>query len=228
MSDMDLTPEQSSLIETIMGMSGDDLTLANRILSRGTDPLSIQLLAFGYGNDHIRKAHGEGPGGLAEGWERDDWLHLASLSLDEAKNTKPDLAQRIYHLVRAADHYETRCRPRDRREPEVAARIEEKRAEIEGLHYRLVHRDGWSTNTSHVETRGTRTGGIRCYNSDLGFASAFWQGCGVAAVEDEEGLLFIGARSPNNLLDVGIPVDKEITPSFGIIFPKEGVERVWA
>jgi len=192
-----LSNEQASLMEFAAKIEDkDEQVLANRAISRGADPFAIQFLATGQVDDHIRLAHVQGPGSLT-GSQRDDWLFLARLSADEHASAGESIRDRLLTLKSAVDCY-TSLPVKERQ-----MAIDDMELEIKNLPFDVE------------EVRGVET---QVYTSDLGFASAYWNGLEHAAVRQTDGLLFVGSKgTPLDVL--GIAVDKVLSPQFGIIFP---------
>ena len=198
----DVSNEQANALVEILGFSVEDAILANRAISRGADPFAIQYLAYGEVQAHIRHAHQNGPGQL-EGEDQDDWLFLASLSVDE--HGEPlSLREKILGLNDAVNMYLEMGSPdTDSLILQRARRIETVREKITNLPY-------------ESEDLGGRF--IRVYTADLGFAAAYWSGAEFAAVRQPDGLTFVGSKR-DTLDELGITVDKKLTDQFGIIFP---------
>lgn len=197
-----LSNEQANLITDVANLSGDDAILANRAISRGADPFAIQYLAHGAVQPHIREAHFRGPGAL-EGEKRDDWLFLASLSVDE--HGEPlSLREKLTHLVSAVNTYIEMGHPTtDSLKLQRGRAIERVKQQILDLPF-------------EVENVGGRE--MRVYTADLGFAAAYWSGEDFAAVRQPDGITFVGSQE-HSLADLGIDVNKVLSPTFGIIFP---------
>lgn len=198
----DLNNEAANVINEVVDFTLDDAILANRAISRGADPFAIQYLADGEVQPHIRSAHFQGPGSL-EGDHQEDWLFLASLSVDE--HGEPlSLREKILGLVEAVNIYREMGRPTtDSLILQRARRIDTMREKIKSLPY------------EREELRGRD---LRVYTADLGFAAAYWSGEVCAAVRQPDGLTFVGSKGPT-LEELGIQVDKQLSEQFGIIFP---------
>jgi hypothetical protein len=197
----DLSNDAARAASVALELTGDDAMLACRIIAQGADPASIQYAAGGTVDDHIALAHRQGPGSLT-GQEREDWLYLASLSIDESHGST--LRERLAGLADASFRYQS-ATPEER-----AAGAEAKRAEIASLPYR-------------VATVGGRE--MRVYSSDLGFAAAYWDGEPCAAVEgDYNGERYAAVGSNGTpLADLGVTVDKPLSPCFGILEKPESL-----
>ena len=200
-----LNNEQANCITAVTKLNLEDSILANRVIDRGADPFAIQYLASGKVQPHIKSAHFEGPGSL-EGTEQDDWLFLASLSVDE--HGKPlSLRNKIVGLVRAVKDYQEMGGHRlmtDSLHLQRARRIEGVREKIKSLPFEMEDISGRQ---------------VRVYTADLGFAAAYWSGEECAAVRQPDGLTFVGTKSHTSLEALGITVDKPLSEQFGIIFP---------
>jgi len=192
-----LSNEKANLIEQILNLSEDDSVLANRAISRGADPFAIQYLSTGEVAEHVRSAHYQGPGHL-EGEEREDWLLLASLSVDE--HGEPlSLSDKLNQLVGASTLYSGGLSVEAR-----ASRIAAMRAKI-------------SQYPFEVKEVGGRE--MRNYKgADLGFAAAYWDGEDCASVTQPDGITFVGCKSHTTLEELGVTVQKVLSPQFGIIF----------
>lgn len=181
----------------------EEAILANRMIVQGADPYSIEI----YNEDvteGVRSAHFSGPGKLT-GKDKRRWLILAYLSEDEAANTGLDVVQRVrrfFDFAKQARHVLQGQGEIDGKDGDQLAR--EMENDILSLPY--VTRE-----------IGTRT--MRLYESDRGFAAAYWDGEEFAAVRDADGLIFVGSQGAS-LADCGILVDKPLGAHFGIVFPK--------
>ncbi len=192
-----LTLEQMYLIEQVVILKPDDQVFMNRLISRGSDPFSIQYAARGEVSDAVRTAHFNGPS-LLEGEDRKDWLFLASLSVDE-HGEQLTLIEKVKQMVAAVTNY---CNSTEANKTEAINKVQRK---IEELDYQLV-RIGRCC--------------MRLYTADLGFTSAYWDGKDCAAVRQHDGLTFVGTKPSTSLEDLGIQVDKKLSDQFGIILPK--------
>ena len=190
--------EAANLASVALELQGDDAILANRLIVQGSDPLSIQLAATGEVSESVRAAHFQGPGSL-KGDDKTEWLALASVSLDESQKTSLSVGEKVKQFLRAVQWFKGASDGEKRR----AAHTEEKK--IKALPYRTA-------KGCHLKVE------TRIYESDRGFAAAYWSGCEHAAVKSDDGLLFVGSQD-RPLSEIGIEVDKELSPQFGIIFP---------
>lgn len=192
-----LNNDAAQLATAALDLSGDDALLANRLVSRGSDPGSLQLVVEGKISEPIMRAHRQGPGCLNED-EKWEWLELAAKSLDENADAGLSVGAKVKQFMEAADWLK-RATPQEKRQA-----AEEQLKTILALPYE----DG--------EVRGVR---MRIYESDAGFASAYWSGEEFAAVKEGD-LTFVGSKG-KALADVGVKVDKQLSPTFGIIFPEK-------
>ncbi|MDD4332497.1 MAG: hypothetical protein PHT51_00060 [Patescibacteria group bacterium] len=189
--------ETANLISAALELKGDEALFANRVISRGSDPASFELALKGEISKPTMRAHRSGPGSLTDE-ERDPWLVLAHASIDEhsAADLPPTAKFKQFHealkwLESASD--------------------EEKKAAAEEEFQKIIN-----LPFEEGEIRGVK---MRIYNSDRGFASAYWSGEGYAAVK-EGNLTFVGSKE-KTLQEIGVKVDKELSPTFGIIFEKK-------
>src|SRR3989338_3368785 len=74
--------DTANLATAALQLSGDEALFANRVVSRGSDPASLELALTGSISEPVMRAHRRGPGSLNDD-ERAQWLMLASASLDE-------------------------------------------------------------------------------------------------------------------------------------------------
>jgi hypothetical protein len=176
----------------------DDAILANRLVVQGSDPLSLEILD-GEVNEGTRLAHRVGPGVL-KGKDKEWWLALAHISTDEATNAGVGVATRVRQFFDAFGHiYNLKNNPAQRQQ--AAHFMEDK---IRNLPFTM-------------EIVGGRE--MRVYNTDLGFAAAYWGGEDFAAVRSNQGYLMVGSRV-ESLKTFDIMVDKELSPTFGLVFGK--------
>jgi len=185
-------------------LTGDDAMLANRIIAQGSDPASIEYLADGEVSAPIALAHRQGPGSLT-GEDRERWLALAALSHDESREST--LSQRVLDLAGAVMTWQ-RATPENK-----AVLAEGFRNKIAALPF-------------DVRTVGGRQ--MRVYDADLGFAAAYWDGHSCAAQRGVyNGAPYVAVGSNGTpLADLGITVDKPLTPCFGIIEQPEAVAAI--
>lgn len=179
-------------------LEGDDAMLANRVLAQGADPASIEYLVRGEVSPHVALAHRQGPGSL-KGEERRSWLELAALSADESKESL--LIDRVTGFAHAHA---------------ILTGGDDTRAQLERGADRL------EATIKHLKHRMLPVGGrsLRVYTTDLGFASAYWQGERAAAVlgsHNGEPYVAVGCVPETTLGELGIEVDKPLGPQFGII-----------
>ena len=200
-----LCNEAARLASVALGLEGEDAMLANRLISQGADPASIEYLATGKVSPHIALAHVQGPGSLV-GEEREDWLFLAALSADESKGST--LRDRVLGFGAAVIGLGMDAERR-------AAKVAKKEAEIASLPFKVASVGGRE---------------MRVYTADLGFAAAYWEGEPCAAVLGEfngEPYLAVGSNG-TPLADLGVTVGKPLAPCFGIIEDPEVVATVAA
>ncbi|MBI5369977.1 hypothetical protein HZA85_02205 [Candidatus Uhrbacteria bacterium] len=191
-----ISNESANLASVALGLKGDEALFANRIVSRGSDPASLELARFGSISEPVMRAHQLGPGSLKED-EREHWLVLSSVSMDEnaAADLPPTAKFKQFHD--ALKWLETAT------DTEKRAAADKEKGAILALPFEQNEVGGVS---------------MRVYESDRGFASAYWSGQEVAAVREGD-LTFVGSQS-RPLAELGITVDKQLSPTFGIIFPK--------
>lgn len=198
-----LSNDAARVATVALGLTGHDAMLACRIIAQGADPASIEYLVTGQVSDAIALAHRNGPGSLT-GKDRQHWLNLAGLSADESQDST--LRDRFWMLANAVRIYK-----------------ENPQAVIVG---------GAVTEAKILSLPFTRQniGGceMRLYRADLGFAAAYWQGEPCAAVlSSYNGKPYIAVGSNGmTLADLGITVNKTLSPHFGIIEDAETVVRV--
>jgi len=179
-----------------LGLEGHDAMLANRVLAQGSDPASLEYLTTGAVSPHVDLAHRNGPGAL-DGEERQLWLVLAAVSADESKSST--LVERVRQMGEAVHtllHEDTAV---------LAQMAVDKREEIECEPFRIA------------EVGGRK---MRLYESDLGFAAAYWSGEPCAAVlgTDHAGRSYVAVGSNGTPLEeLGVGVEKPLAPCFGII-----------
>lgn len=190
--------------------------LANRTLNQGADPAWLQMVApeavaviatsFGLSseqvNNAIELAHKAGPAAFAiDSPEEMLWLLLAKYSIDEADKLEGP------HKVVAAS----------------ARKMVELEQYASGQHDFLADAQAYRTKIlseviSHeIASLGS---GVPLYTSDLGFYAAYRTGNHVAAVRATDGLVFYGTDGSVTLEEAGITVDKPLSKTFGIVFPK--------
>lgn len=190
-----LSNDVAMVLSETLKLSPDDAILANRILCQGSDPFSIQMVYQGSVEPSVRQAHMEGPGKLkgADKWE---WLKLAALSADDSKAQEFTLTERIrqFAWTQWALEFDPSSKLRQRAEEELE--------KIMNLPFVL-------------ERHAPDAQLMRVYNSDRGFAAAYWAGEEFAAVRSPDGTMFIASQG-RTLKELGILVNKEITPCFGI------------
>ena len=179
-------------------LQGDEAMLVNRLINRGSDPASLQFAITGSVAEPIRRAHTEGPGSLKEG-EREDWLVLAAVSFPDDQKDAPSSAK-VRQFCKAVAWL---------RDPDVSNK--ERRQQAQEELQKIVSLPFEQDTVGGVE--------MRIYNSDLGFAAAYWSGEEFAAVRQGVNV-FVGS-SGRSLEELGVRVDKTVTPAFGIIFGKE-------
>lgn len=188
--------EVANLVSDALELGGNDALFANRVISRGSDPASLELAMTGTVSDATMRAHNEGPGALTED-EKEDWLVLAAASIDE--NAKADLpiTEKFNQFRKAVNWLEN-------------ASEEEKKEAAQKELEKILNLPFTMENIGGVD--------MQVYTSDRGFASAYWSGKEYAAVK-QGSMTFIGSQE-KSLKDIGVEVDKELSPTFGIIFDK--------
>jgi len=175
----------------------DEAMLANRLVHCGSDPASLQLALTGAVSDPVQRAHTMGPGCLTED-ERGEWLLLASQSLGE-EGLDYTVRQKVTQFLGALTFLQTASGL------ELQGAIE---AELEKI-----------VSLSYV-TQVVGGVAMKTYTSDRGFAAAYWSGEQYAAVEQGD-LTFVGCTGEATLDSIGVKVDKQISPQFGLIFAKQ-------
>lgn len=191
-----LSNEVANLMTASSQLEGDEALFANRLISRGSDPASLELVWKGQISEPIMRAHTMGPGTLNDE-ERRDWLVLASISLDENSESDLPVTTKFKQFHDALTWLETSTEE----EKDSAAKQEFEKIKS------IPFEDG--------EVAGIK---MRVYTSDRGFAAAYWSGEDFAAVK-EGSLTFVGSKD-KPLEALGIKVDKQLSPTFGIIFEK--------
>ena len=186
--------ESANLVADALTLEGDEALFANRIVSRGSDPASLELALTGKISEPIMRAHRLGPGSLKEE-ERERWLILASVSLDEHSEAELPPTRKFAQFNEALNWLKSAT---DEEKKEAA---EEELRKILALPFE----DG--------EVGGIK---MRIYNSDKGFASAYWSGQEFAAVKEGQ-TTFVGSQG-RTLDEIGVKVNKQLSPTFGIIF----------
>ena len=188
--------EVANLVTEALKLEGNEALFANRLISRGSDPASLELAHSGEISEPTMRAHQQGPGSLSEE-EKEPWLILASASLDESAKADLPVTDKFKQFHQALTWLETAT---DEEKTEAAGKELQKILDI-------PFEDG-------------EVGGVpmRVYTSDRGFASAYWSGEDFAAVKEGE-LTFVGSKE-KTLEEIGVTVDKQLSPTFGIIFPK--------
>ena len=191
-----LDNETANLVVDALGLEGDEALFANRVISRGSDPASLELALKGKISEPTMRAHRMGPGSLKND-ERESWLVLASASIDEHSAADLPPTKKFEQFHQALNWLETATDE----EKKVAADKELKKI------LNIPFEEG--------EISGVK---MRIYSSDRGFASAYWSGEEFAAVKEGK-LTFIGSQG-KSLDEIGVKVDKKLSPIFGIIFEK--------
>lgn len=207
----ELTNDQARAASVCLGLEGDEAMLACRLM-QGADPASLDYLDTGAVSSMIQRAHRDGPAVYTrDDPELLDYLALCALSADESREST--LRTRVLGLARAMRILnESDGEFRDAALVAMGAKEMEK---IEALPYK------------ELTVHGTP---MRVYNSDRGFVAAAWAGEQVAATlgsYNGEPYLAVGAppQAPT-LEEQGVPVDKTISPRFGIISEPNEVARV--
>ncbi len=189
--------EVANLVTDSLQLSGEDALFANRVISRGSDPASLELAMTGTVSEATMRAHTLGPGALSED-EKGSWLVLAAASIDE--NAKADLpiTEKFNQFRKAVNWLET-------------ASDEEKKEAANAELQKILNLPFKVENIGGVN--------MQVYTSDRGFASAYWSGKGYAAVK-QGNMIFVGSQE-KPLEEIGVKVDKQLSPTFGIIFEKK-------
>lgn len=189
--------ETANLVTSALKLEGLEALFANRVLSRGSDPASLELALHGKISEPVMRAHTTGPGSLKTE-EREPWLILASASLDEHSAAELSPTKKFEQFHKALTWLET-------------ASDDEKKIAADKELEKILHIPFEQGEVSGVN--------MRVYTSDRGFASAYWSGEEFAAVK-EHGLTFVGSQG-RPLQEIGVNVDKQLSPTFGIIFEKK-------
>jgi len=101
-----LNNEAANLATSALSLEGDEAMVGNRIVSRGSDPASLELIAFGKISDATRRARAKGPGCLTAE-EREPWLVLAAASLDESGQAEIPPSAKIAQFIEAVNWLRT-------------------------------------------------------------------------------------------------------------------------
>ncbi len=189
--------ETANLVSEALKLEGTEALFANRVISRGSDPASLELALKGEISEPTMRAHSMGPGALKDE-ERESWLVLASASIDEHSAADLPPTKKFEQFHKALKWLET-------------ASDEEKKTAADKELQKIL-----SIPFEDGEVSGVK---MRVYTSDSGFASAYWGGEEFAAVKDG-GLTFVGSKG-KTLKEIGVKVDKQLSPTFGIIFEKK-------
>jgi len=189
--------ETANLTAAALKMEGEDALFANRVVSRGSDPASLELALTGQISEPVMRAHRMGPGSLSIE-EREAWLVLASVSIDEHAAADISVTKKFEQFHESLKWLETAT------DEAKKAAAEEELKKILAIPY------------EEEDVRGVK---MRVYTSDRGFAAAYWSGEGYAAVKEGE-LTFVGSQE-QPLEEIGVKVDKQLSPTFGIIFEKK-------
>lgn len=188
--------ETANLVVEVLKLEGNEALFANRVISRGSDPASLELALNGEISEPTMRAHSMGPGALKDD-EREPWLVLASASIDEHSAADLPPTKKFEQFHQALKWLET-------------ATTEEKSVAADKELQKIL-----SIPFEEDEVSGVK---MRVYNSDRGFASAYWSGEEFAAVKEGD-LTFVGSKG-KTLEEIGVKVDKQLSPTFGIIFKK--------
>lgn len=191
-----LINESAYLTSCAIDLEGDEALFANRVISRGSDPASLELALNGEISEPTMRAHKMGPGSLKEE-EKESWLVLASASIDEHSKEDLSVTEKFEQFRKAVNWLET------------ASDEEKKEAADEEMQKIL------NIPFEEEEIAGVK---MRVYTTDRGFASAYWSGEEYAAVK-QGNLTFVGSQE-KSLEQIGAKVDKQLSPTFGIIFEK--------
>lgn len=189
-----ISNESANLATYALGLQENEALFANRVISRGSDPASLELALTGSISESTMRAHSMGPGALTQD-ERKPWLVLSSVSIDEHSSADLAPTQKFAQFHQALKWLETASE---------AEKDEAAETELQKI-LSIPFEDG--------EVRGVK---MRIYTSDRGFASAYWSGEGFAAVKEGK-LTFVGSQE-KSLEEIGVKVDKLLSPTFGIIF----------
>jgi hypothetical protein len=188
--------ETANLVSDALKLEGNEAMFANRVLSRGSDPASLELALNGKISEPTMRAHRMGPGSLKDE-EREPWLVLAAASMDESSHADLPPTKKFEQFHQALKWLESAS---DEEKKEAADK------ELQKI-LNIPFEEG--------EINGVK---MRIYTSDRGFASAYWSGEEFAAVKEGK-LTFVGSQE-KSLEEIGVKVDKQLSPTFGIIFEK--------
>lgn len=215
----------------------EDCTVVNRLFIQGPDPLFVMAtcpdefrrlcilvgLTPDEGQEAITAAHWKGPGVLLEGTGLDPhlkwlddmetlpkahraeilWLLLASLSdcTEEGYQSEVGLKDRVRRAMKAGIR--------------LRELLDEGGLELVGKACRAAE-EFIRTTTFTPDPRF----GVPMSNHDHSFYVGYKQGHKCIAVQTPGGVTFYGTTPDSSLAAHGVEVDKEITPQFGLIFPK--------
>ncbi|MFZ6015020.1 MAG: hypothetical protein ACOYUZ_01555 [Patescibacteria group bacterium] len=218
-SNREISRDQERIAKAALEDPGYAL-LANRALNQGTDPELIRhtmteafdKLAENLGispeeaHAAIEKAHKMGPGSLAvDSKEEWVWLLCAKHSVDEAQrptDPKAVLAETARTLV-AFENYAN-----------GSANFEADARDFREQLKEMVKPIGDAPKDEDIPL----------YENDYAFYVAYRSGKNAAAVRSKDGLVFYGTDGSVTLEELGVKVDKQLSPYFGIDFPKQGEE----
>jgi hypothetical protein len=196
--------DQARAASVALTLEGDDAMLANRLISQGADPASLDYLETGEVTPKIRQAHFNGPGAFeADDPARMDYLALCALSADESQGTGTvrEKFWGFFEAMRRLNYSDL-----DFQEAAMAELARRELDKIENLPYSVATVAGRS---------------MRVYVTDRGFAAAAWDGeCCAAVLGRDESGPYLAVGSPpyaNTLEELGVEIDKEISPRFGIV-----------
>lgn len=211
-----ITREQERIADASLADSSFAL-LANRSLNQGADPAWLSMVVPDAVNtvaSHlgltpeqadaaIKLAHSAGPGAFKQDSPEEFlWLVLAKHSIDEAnKSAEPAkvLAASARKMVQLEQYVASN--------PSFETDARAFRQQI----------------IEEVKQEGSAALGtdIPLYANDLGFYVAYRTGHHAAAVRSKDGLFFYGTDGSLTLEQSGIKVDKQLSPTFGIVFPQK-------
>lgn len=203
--DGELGNDQARAASVALELEGNEAMLACRLIAQGADPASLDYLDAGDVDPKLMAAHRNGPGV----YEVDDpklldYMALCALSEDESQQDGSTLRGRFwrfFHALQRLNHPDEEFR-----EAALDHLGAQELTRIRNLPYT-------------VATVGGRS--MRVYTSDRGFAAATWDGEACAATfghYDGKPYFAVGAppESPP-LSDLGVEVDKPLSPRFGIV-----------
>lgn len=215
-----------------------DCTVLNRLLSQGPDPMYLMEacpevfrdlckglhLTIEEGREAIEKAHWQGPGALLEGTgiplEEDPnmALDMKAVPLAFRQEMLWLLMAGVSDVTEGGYKDETPLLDRIRFAHRAAGRMADLITTFSELTPCLIS-EAYNILEDFVDdTPYTMVDGFPHTHVDHGFYVLFKSGHKVVACHDPSGNIFWGTVPGTTLAEQGITVDKEISPSFGIVF----------